>query len=93
MLWLIDGAGLVGLSPRDGSTVANADTLGKSNPKLAKLLPHGFMPEFQRFYFDVAQIAMPGPLFALKEVAPVVFCWVGAPGAGAPVPGGHAQGR
>lgn len=25
--------------------------------RLAKVLPHGFMPEFQKFYFDIAQIA------------------------------------
>jgi 6-methylsalicylate decarboxylase len=43
----------------------------RSNPTLAKLLPNGFMPEFQRFYFDVAQIPVRAPLLALKEVAPM----------------------
>lgn len=46
-------------------------TDAKNQPRLAKLLPQGFMPEFQRFYFDIAQIAARPPLLALKEVAPV----------------------
>lgn len=45
-------------------------TDAQNQPKLKKLLPHGFMPEFQRFYFDTAQIPMRPPLLALKEVAP-----------------------
>lgn len=35
-----------------------------------KLLPNGFMPEFNRFYFDVAQIARRPSLLALQAVAP-----------------------
>lgn len=27
-------------------------------PSLKKLLPNGFMPEFERFYFDIVQIPM-----------------------------------
>jgi predicted TIM-barrel fold metal-dependent hydrolase len=39
--------------------------------RLAKVLPNGFMPEFQRFYFDIAQIARRPPLLALQAVAPM----------------------
>jgi predicted TIM-barrel fold metal-dependent hydrolase len=39
--------------------------------RLAKVVPHGFMPEFQRFYFDIAQIAKRPPLLALQAVAPM----------------------
>ena len=46
-------------------------TDAKNQPKLAKLLPRGFMPELQRFYFDIAQIPARAPLLALKEVMPV----------------------
>ena len=35
-----------------------------------KLLPHGFMPEFDRFYFDIAQIARRPSLLALQAAAP-----------------------
>ena len=42
-----------------------------ASPRFAKLLPNGFMPEFQRYYFDVAQIPIRPPLLALKEVTPV----------------------
>jgi predicted TIM-barrel fold metal-dependent hydrolase len=42
-----------------------------ASPRMSKLLPNGFMPEFQRFYFDIAQIPMRPPLLAFKEVAPM----------------------
>jgi predicted TIM-barrel fold metal-dependent hydrolase len=35
-----------------------------------KLLPHGFMLEFNRFYFDIAQIARRPSLLALQAAAP-----------------------
>jgi len=38
--------------------------------RLSKVLPQGFMPEFNRFYFDIAQIAKRPPLLALQAVAP-----------------------
>jgi predicted TIM-barrel fold metal-dependent hydrolase len=38
--------------------------------RLAKIVPNGFMPEFERFYFDIAQIAKRAPLLALQAVAP-----------------------
>jgi 6-methylsalicylate decarboxylase len=34
------------------------------------VLPQGFMPEFNRFYFDIAQIAKRPSLLALQAVAP-----------------------
>ncbi|MDX8141375.1 amidohydrolase family protein [Lentzea sp. BCCO 10_0061] len=40
------------------------------NPALATLLPGGFMPELNRFYFDVAQIPSRPALAALREIAP-----------------------
>jgi predicted TIM-barrel fold metal-dependent hydrolase len=46
-------------------------TDAQTSPRLKKLLPGGFMPEFHRFYFDVAQIPARPPLLALKEVAPI----------------------
>ena len=46
-------------------------TDAQTQPKLKKLLPQGFTPELQRFYFDIAQIAARPPLLALKEVIPV----------------------
>ncbi|HEX4192444.1 MAG TPA: hypothetical protein VHY80_05070, partial [Stellaceae bacterium] len=33
--------------------------------RLSKVLPEGFMPEFDRFYFDIAQIARRPSLLAL----------------------------
>jgi len=42
-----------------------------ASPRMSKLLPNGFMPEFQRFYYDIAQIPMRPPLLAFKEVAPM----------------------
>jgi 6-methylsalicylate decarboxylase len=38
--------------------------------RLSKVLPNGFMPEFNRFYFDIAQIAKRPSLLALQAVAP-----------------------
>jgi predicted TIM-barrel fold metal-dependent hydrolase len=38
--------------------------------RLSKVLPQGFMPEFDRFYFDIAQIAARPSLLALQAVAP-----------------------
>ena len=46
-------------------------TDAKNQPKLKQLLPRGFLPELQRFYFDIAQIPARAPLLALKEVMPV----------------------
>lgn len=46
-------------------------TDAQTQPRLKQLLPHGVMPELQRFYFDIAQIPARPPLLALKEVAPV----------------------
>ena len=46
-------------------------TDAQNQPKLKKLLPRGFLPEFQRFYYDIAQIPIRPPLLALKEVAPI----------------------
>jgi 6-methylsalicylate decarboxylase len=43
----------------------------KGVPSLAKLLPNGFMPEAQRFYYDIAQIPIRAPLLSLKDVVPV----------------------
>src|SRR6185312_1424053 len=37
--------------------------------RLSKVLPQGFMPEFNRFYFDIAQIAKRPSLLALQAVA------------------------
>ncbi len=52
-------------------------TDAQNQPKLKKLLPQGFLPEFQRFYFDTAQIPMRPPLLALKEVAPLAHILFG----------------
>lgn len=38
--------------------------------RLSKVLPQGFTPEFNRFYFDIAQIAKRPSLLALQAVAP-----------------------
>jgi predicted TIM-barrel fold metal-dependent hydrolase len=43
----------------------------ENQPRLKQLLPQGFLPELQRFYFDIAQVAARPPLLALKAVMPV----------------------
>jgi predicted TIM-barrel fold metal-dependent hydrolase len=40
-------------------------------PQLAARLPHGLMHEIQRFYYDVAQVAHPVPMAALKAMLPL----------------------
>ena len=40
-------------------------------PQLAARLPKGFMHEVQRFYYDVAQVAHPVPMAALKTMVPL----------------------
>ncbi len=40
-------------------------------PKYATLLPKGFLPEAQRFYYDTAQAASAPAMAALKMVAPL----------------------
>ena len=45
--------------------------------RLAKVVPNGFMPEFQKFYFDIAQIAKRPPLLALQAVAPMAHILFG----------------
>lgn len=48
VLWLLDGKGLVGLSPKDGSRVAGPLTFEAANPALK-----GLMPAEERYYrFD-----------------------------------------
>lgn len=48
VLWLLDGKGLVGLSPKDGGRIADAATLTAANPALA-----GVVPSEERYYrFD-----------------------------------------
>lgn len=48
IVWLLDGEGLVGLSPRDGSRVADAAALEAANPALK-----GMVPTEERYYrFD-----------------------------------------
>jgi hypothetical protein len=48
ILWLLDGKGLLGLSPRDGSQLADNATLEAANPAL-----HGVMPTEADYYrFD-----------------------------------------
>ncbi|WP_293356002.1 PA2928 family protein [Phenylobacterium sp.] len=48
VLWLLDGKGLLGLSPRDGAEVADNATLEAANPAL-----RGVMPIEDRYYrFD-----------------------------------------
>lgn len=48
VLWLLDGKGLVGLSPKDGSRVADASALEAANPTL-----RGMVPSEERYYrFD-----------------------------------------
>jgi hypothetical protein len=39
VLWVLDGAELVGLSPADGSRVADAASLARANPALAGVVP------------------------------------------------------
>ena len=46
-------------------------TDAQNQPRLKQLLPRGFLPELQRFAFDIAQIPARAPLLALKEVMPV----------------------
>ncbi|WP_309642936.1 PA2928 family protein [Phenylobacterium sp.] len=48
VLWLLDGKSLVGLSPKDGSRVADAATLEAANPALKGVVP----AEEQYFRFD-----------------------------------------
>ena len=40
-------------------------------PKLAARMPNGFLHEVQRFYYDVAQVAHPVPMAALKTLLPL----------------------
>ncbi len=40
-------------------------------PQLAKRMPKGFMHEIQRFYYDVAQVAHPVPMAAMKTLFPL----------------------
>lgn len=40
-------------------------------PKMAQLLPQGFLPEARRFYYDTAAIYGAGPLQALVKAVPV----------------------
>jgi predicted TIM-barrel fold metal-dependent hydrolase len=40
-------------------------------PQLAARMPKGFMHELQRFYYDVAQVAHPVPMAALKAMLPL----------------------
>jgi predicted TIM-barrel fold metal-dependent hydrolase len=40
-------------------------------PALKNVLPNGFMPEAQRFYYDIAQAAVRPPMLALKAFAPM----------------------
>ena len=47
------------------------------DPRLAKIVPNGFMPELQRFYFDIAQIAKRPPLLALQAAAPMAHILFG----------------
>lgn len=48
VLWLLDGKGLLGLSPKDGARVAHTATLEAANPAL-----RGVMPVEERYYrFD-----------------------------------------
>lgn len=48
VLWLLDGKGLVGLSPKDGRRIADAATLEAANPAL-----RGVVPAEDRYYrFD-----------------------------------------
>jgi hypothetical protein len=48
IIWLLDGKTLVGLSPKDGSRVADASTLEAANPALK-----GLVPSEDRYYrFD-----------------------------------------
>jgi predicted TIM-barrel fold metal-dependent hydrolase len=41
------------------------------SPKYVPILPKGFLPEAQRFYYDTAQAANPVAMGALKKVAPM----------------------
>lgn len=40
-------------------------------PQLAARLPHGLMHEIRRFYYDVAQVAHPVPMAAMKTMLPL----------------------
>jgi len=40
-------------------------------PQFAKLLPHGFLHEARRFYYDTAAVYDTGPMQALTKVVPV----------------------
>ncbi|MFM9971515.1 MAG: amidohydrolase family protein [Burkholderiales bacterium] len=40
-------------------------------PQFAARMPHGFMHEIQRFYYDVAQVAHPVPMAAMKALFPL----------------------
>lgn len=48
VLWLLDGKALVGLSPKDGSRIADATTLEAANPALRGVVP----AEDRYFRFD-----------------------------------------
>ena len=40
-------------------------------PQFAARMPKGFMHEIQRFYYDVAQVAHPVPMAAMKALYPL----------------------
>jgi 6-methylsalicylate decarboxylase len=40
-------------------------------PQLAALLPHGILHEIRRWYYDVAQVAHPVPMAALRQMVPL----------------------
>jgi predicted TIM-barrel fold metal-dependent hydrolase len=40
-------------------------------PQFAALMPKGFMHEVQRFYYDIAQVAHPVPMAAMKTLYPL----------------------
>lgn len=42
----------------------------KFNPKVAAVLPHGVLPQLQRFYYDVALSANPYAMSSLKQLVP-----------------------
>lgn len=50
VLWLLTSRGLVGLSPKDGATVADAAAIEAKNPALASLVPN----EIDLFRFDAS---------------------------------------
>jgi len=42
-----------------------------NNPRSAKALPHGLMPEVKKFYYDVAQSFQAPTMLGLKKLVPV----------------------